>query len=349
MVPRRLRRTHARCGRTRPGRRPPGRRLGLALLLLPAACGAGVAGGAAYPAQPATGAGVTCVSDAGVHCFHTPGGAPAWRALEGVRTLEPVIADGRLLVGSSQGLYAFDAATGARLWHRPGHGLVFSPAVADGTAFTGDEHGRFEALDLATGAPRWRRAFAGWSYPPAVLGGVLVTGGREGIVRGIDRATGATRWRLELGQELVYRPAATAAGALVTTFDGRVRMVDAGGTVVWRVRDPVASGTPAVAGGRAYLPGLDGRLRARSTTDGALLWTRDLGAAAGGPGHVARGRLGLTTRDGAVLVLDTADGARRAHGAPPGTPLGNPVPGRGDAWLVPARHRGALQWRGVRQ
>lgn len=319
-------------------------RLGLLLLFLPAAGGADAT---AYPAQPAAGAGVTCVSDAGIHCFEAPGGAPAWHALEGVRTLEPVIADGRLVVGSSQGLYAFDAASGARLWHRPSQGLVFSPTVAGDTAFAGDEHGGFLALDVATGALRWDRKFAGWSYPPAVVGEVLVTGGREGILRGIDRATGATRWRLELDQELVYRPAATDAGALVTTFGGTVLTVDAGGAVVWRVRDDVASRTPAVADGRAYLPGLDGRVRARSTADGALLWTRELGAPALGPGHAAAGRIGLTTRDGDVVVLDATDGTRRAGGTQPRRPLGNPLPGPGDGWLVLEQRRGSLQWREV--
>lgn len=324
------------------------RRLGLALaVLLPSVSGAGGTGSVAYPAQPAADAGVTCVSDAGVHCFDAAGGGRAWQALEGVRTLDPVIADGRLLVGSSQGLYAFDAASGERLWHRPGKGLVFSPVVAGDTAFASDRHGGFEALDAATGEPRWQRSFPGWSYPPAVIGDVLVTGGREGVLRGLDRATGATRWRLELDQELVYRPAATVAGALVTTFGGTVLTVDAEGTPVWRVHDAVASGTPAVGGGRAYLPGLDGRVRARSTADGSLLWTRDLGAPADGPGHVARGRLGVTTRDGDVLILDIVDGRRRAGGTSPGSPLGHPVPGDGDAWLVAARHQGALRWLGV--
>ncbi|MDZ7749109.1 MAG: PQQ-binding-like beta-propeller repeat protein [Halofilum sp. (in: g-proteobacteria)] len=324
-------------------------RLALCLLALPTAIGAdaGDAGTVVYPANPAAGAGVVCVSDSGIHCFDEPGGAPAWQALAGVRTLEPVIAGGRVLAASSQGLYAFDATSGERLWHRPGNGLVFPPTVAGDTAFASDEHGALVAIDLASGTLRWRRSFPGWSYPPAVAGEVLVTGGREGILRGLDRASGRTRWRLELDQELVYRPAATPAGALVTTFAGTVLTVNADGEVVWRVRDGVASATPAVADGRAYLPGLDGRLRARRTHDGALLWTRDLGAAADGPGHAARGQLGVTTRDGEVLIVDTADGEPGGVTTPPGSPVGSPVPGAGGAWLVPARHRDALAWHPV--
>lgn len=326
----------------------PLRRLGLCLVLaFPFVAGAGDGGGAAYPADPAAGAGVVCVSDAGVHCFDALEGGPAWHALEGVRTLEPVIAGARLFLGSTRGLYAFEAASGERLWHRPGKGLVFPAVVAGDSVFAADKQGGFRALDAATGAVRWQRTFPGWSYPPAVTGGVLVTGGREGILRGLDPSTGATRWRLELDQELVYRPAATTHGALVTTFGGTVLTVDADGAVVWRVHDGVASTTPAIAGGRAYLPGLDGRLRARSTADGSLLWTEDLGAPADGPGHAARGQLGITTRDRDVLILDTADGQRRAGTTPPGSPVGNPVPGAGDAWRVLARHRGTLGWRTV--
>lgn len=290
-----------------------------------------------YPAQPATGGSRVCVSSEGVYCFAADTLAPAWTALRGQHTLEPVIAQGRVLIGTSRGVYAFASDTGRKLWRRSARGLMFTPTVAAGTAYVSDRQGHLAAVDAATGELRWQRTFDGWSYPPAVMGEVLVTGGRSGIVRGLDRRTGATRWRHDAQAELVYRPIAAGGRALVTTFDGQVLALGQGGAVAWRKRDAVASLSPAVAGTRAVFAGIDGTVRARALEDGRLLWRRTMGAAFDNRPRAHGGSVGLVDGDGRAVILRLRDGAARLATNIDGRALGSPAALSDGRWTMAYR------------
>jgi len=301
--------------------------------------------GASYPQQPVAAADLVCVSNGGLVCMDSTDFGRQWSALDGEHTLEPVIADGRVLVGGAAGLQVFDAATGTLRWQWTADGLVFPPTVADGVVYASDQHGRFRALDLDSGRVLWQRRFSGWSYPPAVIGDRLVTGGRDGVVRGLDVADGTTRWRLSVEQELVYRPVAAGQLAIVTTFDGTVTAIDREGRRVWSVRDPAASFSPAVAGDLVLLGGWDGRLRARRRHTGDLVWERDIGAgqlnlpARPGP---EGDTLGLATPDGEMLLLDRATGRIKHRTAPMPDAIGSPIHLPAHGWVILSRRSGTI-------
>lgn len=309
------------------------------------------AGGAEYPARPAVGAGLVCVSDAGLVCFDEDDLTVRWQVLEGEHTLEPVIAGGMVLVGGGAGLHAFEAGSGEQRWHWRGKGLAFTPSVERDTAYVADQDGQLLALDLATGTPRWRRSLDGWSYPPAVVAGRLVTGGREGIVRALDPADGRTLWRHEMEQELVYRPVAVGDRAVVTTFSGHVLALDPEGETVWMARDPVPSFSPVRAGNLLLFGGMDGRLRARNIDDGRLAWR----IRAAGPlvlparHHAPVDRSALIDADGKVIVVDTHNGDAVARLSVPGKPVSAPLYRHARGWVVFFRERGTIDWSSLSQ
>ncbi len=317
-------------------------RSALALLLILSA----TAGGAEYPARPAVGAGLVCVSDAGLVCFDEDDLAVSWEALEGEHTLEPVIAGGMVLVGGGSGLHAFAAGSGKRRWHWRGKGLVFTPSVERDTAYVADQDGQLLALDLAAGTPRWRRNLDGWSYPPAVVAGRLVTGGREGVVRALDPVDGRTLWRHQTGQELVYRPVAVGDRAVVTTFSGRVLALDPDGESVWIARDPVASSSPVRSGNLLLFGGMDGHLRARGIEDGRLAWR----IRAAGPliltarHHAPVDRSALIDADGNAIIVDTRSGTVVTRLSVPGKPVSAPLYRHARGWVVFFRERGTIDW-----
>lgn len=321
--------------------------LGLVALMLAASA----VEAARYPANPAAGAGLVCLSDSGLVCVDADDLSARWRALADAHTLEPVIADGMVLVGGGAGLHAFDAATGEARWQWRGEGLVFSPTVAGETVYVSDQGGRLAALELATGAPRWQRDLGGWSYPPAVLAGRLVTGGRDGVVRALDRASGGTLWRYDAGQELVYRPVAAGGRAIVTTFAGAVIALEPDGSVAWRASDPVPSFSPARAGPLLLFGGMDGRLRARRVADGTRVWEFRAAGQLAVPArhHAASGRVALVDPDGHAVVLDRADGRMLARVRIPGAPLGGPLHRPGSGWIVPYRADGTVGYLSVSQ
>lgn len=321
---------------------PPIVRLGRVVVLLAAL--SATADAATYPTRPAVGAGLVCVSDSGLVCLDGGDLTVRWQALAGEHTLEPVIADGMVLVGGGTGLHAFHAASGEQRWHWRGKGLTFTPSVDRDTAYVADQEGRLLALDLATGAPRWQRELAGWSYPPAIVAGRLVTGGREGVVRALDPADGQTLWRRELQQELVYRPVAVDDMAVITTFDGRILALDAEGTTIWTARDPVASFSPVPAGDLLLFGGMDGRLRARHVDDGRLVWQVEATGPLALPArqHAPGSQAALVDADGNAIVVDMRSGEVVLRTPLPGKPVSAPLYRDAGGWVAFSRRGGTI-------
>lgn len=311
--------------------------IGAALLLPAPVTAASAQPSASYPAQPSLAADRVCVSSEGVFCFRRDTLEPVWSALHGEHTLEPVVADGYLLVGSSRGVYAFEVGSGRKVWHRPARGLVFTPTVAAGTAFVGDRDGHLTAIDLEIGQLLWQRKFADWKYPPAVLDELLVTGGRSGALVAIDRRTGTTRWHHDLGSELVYRPIAADNAILATAFDGQVIALTTDGAVAWRQRDSAPSLPPVVSGNRAVFATIDGTVRARALEDGHLLWRRQIGSGFKQSPRIHGEDVGLVDSDGRVFILDMADGANLLSINSPGEPIGAPVSAYETGWTIAYR------------
>jgi outer membrane protein assembly factor BamB len=290
-----------------------------------------------YPAQPFLDTHRLCVSSEGIYCFDADTLEPVWSRLRDEHTLEPVLAEGRALVGSSRGIYAFDASSGRVLWHHPVSGLTFTPTVAAGTAYIANRDGALTAVDVATGKTQWTHVSAGWKYPPAILDEWLVTGGRSGEVIGIDRRTGAARWRHDVEAELVYRPVAAGDTILATTFDGQVFAFTAQGTLVWHQRDAAFNLPPAVSDSVAVFASRDGTVRSRSLDDGELLWRREVGTGFRQRPQIEGDEVAVVDGDGRVAILNLADGACRLSTQIKGKPLGSPTSVDGNRWIVPYR------------
>lgn len=149
---------------------------------------------------------------------------------------EPVVADGRVLIGSSRddSVTAFDAETGKELWVYHTNGPVrFAPAVWEESVCFGSDDGCLYCVELSTGKLRWkhratpndrkllgnRRLISVWP----VRGGPVVADGQvyfaagvwpfEGVfVLAMDIATGEVVWRNErLGYMFGQQPHDTQA------------------------------------------------------------------------------------------------------------------------------------------
>jgi outer membrane protein assembly factor BamB len=84
---------------------------------------------------------------------------PAWRATIGGRLTQPVVAEGKVLVGTVDegAVYALDAETGDILWSFVAGGRVDSPpAVVQGRVLFGSTDGRVYCVRLNDGALIWR-------------------------------------------------------------------------------------------------------------------------------------------------------------------------------------------------
>lgn len=272
----------------------------------------------AYPANPSVTDAAIYISHNGVGRYDAETLKPAWYALVGVATFEPVVAGELVLVGSTAGVYALHRGSGNTVWQIRTPMPLFSPTVDidAGMAFIGGQDGSVRAVSMKTGYIEWQRRFEGWIYPPAALGGRLVVGGSSGSLRALDAETGSVLWNIDTGHELVYRPLAVDSRVVVITlFDGTVAALQAkDGKRLWAFSGDVPSLTPTATHGLILVPTFDGRLRAVDVADGKVRWTRALGGRPIFQPNLAQGIATIANDDGhlAALRLTTGDMLWRA-------------------------------------
>jgi outer membrane protein assembly factor BamB len=139
-----------------------------------------------------------------------------WNTIQGPATLrlggnvQPVVASGRLFVGTLDGTFvALDASTGAELWRaQTGDAILGTAAIAGQTVFVGSQDGRIHAYDAATGAEQWTYATKGgiWAAPLVVENSVAI-GSRDGLFYALDAASGALRWSFAAGAPITMSAA----------------------------------------------------------------------------------------------------------------------------------------------
>jgi outer membrane protein assembly factor BamB len=123
----------------------------------------------------------------------------------------PVVAGGRLYVGSSSGrLDALDPVAGRTLWSFDARARVkTTPVVTANAVIIGTMSGHVIAVDRGNGRQLWRFATQGAAQDftfknndtrsvvtePVVVGALVIAGGRDGNIYGIDLGSGRERWR----------------------------------------------------------------------------------------------------------------------------------------------------------
>ena len=144
---------------------------------------------------------------------------------------QPVVADGRLYVGTSHGhVYALDRGSGKTVWvYETGGPVLGSCAYAGGVVYAGSMDHCCHAIDARTGRRVWAQETGeGLWAAPVVAGGRVFVAGRDGFVRAFGAADGTPAWQAPIGG-LVMNTPAYADGVLyvaggdmhVYAYDGR--------------------------------------------------------------------------------------------------------------------------------
>jgi outer membrane protein assembly factor BamB len=124
--------------------------------------------------------------------------------------VQPVVADGLVLVGTLRGvLHAIDADTGAEKWSfRAGGAILHTCAAGEGNVFFGAADGKVYAVALDGGNPAWtaQTGAAVWNAP-AVHDGVVYAGSRDGKLYAITAKDGTVKWSIPTGGPLLNSPA----------------------------------------------------------------------------------------------------------------------------------------------
>lgn len=287
----------------------------------------------------------------------------------------PVIDDRRVYVGYAverTRVTAYGAMDGTRAWEaslredeRPSGLVVYEGTVVLATRIDRQGRSRLVGLSVGDGSLQWKVTLpARLTGPPLVANGRLYAaiGGDDSAV--LAYATdGTEQWRRAIDGE-AYTPLCFEAGVLfVGTANGDIVALDASdGELLWAAEVvagdtccPDIQGTPAVADGQLYVPGIDERLYAAATDDGSAEWTAELleddyGNPVPSPA-VADETVYVNTIHGGVIALDSADGSERwrtdEHGGnlPPAAGGDGVVCPRTDASVAAYDESGEERWR----
>ena len=113
---------------------------------------------------------------------------------------EPIAAEDKIFVATSEGLFAFRASDGAHLWtYGTEMPLGHSPTYANGVVYAGGYDRRIHAVDAATGLLKsgWTfvEAGAGYETNPLVVNNRVYAGNRDGYFYCLDASTGNLLWK----------------------------------------------------------------------------------------------------------------------------------------------------------
>ena len=209
-------------------------------------------------------------------------GEELWRFEAGLVESSPLVAGGRVFVGSWDGsVYALDAGTGQEIWSNATQARVRGGvAVRQGRVYVGSFDETFYAYSARDGELLWVAPVIGnfFSTPVAVRGRVLA-GTTENTLYSFDAETGDEQWSLTTGGVVYGSPAIWQETAYATSFDGNVYAIDLeSGALRWRFSagSPISS-SASVIGGVVWVSTIDRRTVALDGDTGAELWSFDDG------------------------------------------------------------------------
>jgi len=239
-----------------------------------------------------------------VRCYDALTGEPRWTAkVPGKLVHTPQVMQTVVYAASSEGsLSAFNQFDGKLMWSVPLDAPV-TLASADASLVVIGAGTAVVGLDPKDG----KRLFTADLGGPATAFPVLTEEGSyvllsEGVVA-LDRM-GKERWRVPLAKPAWAPPAVTKAGVLVGSVDGAVvLLLRETGAPVWR---KVLAGTPSALSGAAdtvYVGTRQGTIVGLRLSDGAKLWSADLGHGPVDGAALAGGRMVVTAGKWVAALL----------------------------------------------
>src|SRR3954451_12963779 len=206
---------------------------------------------------------------------------------------QPIVIRKRIYFMDKDGtFYALSTDSGKVEWKRKiGTLNASSPAYADGRLFAVNlEPQQAVALEPHKHGSKvlWRHPLPGRSESsPLVHSGKVIFGCESGDIFALDEKKGNTKWTVHTGGPVKGALAFDHGTVFADNYAGEIYAIDAGnGHVRWTahtqgggfLRGGGVYSTPAVAWGRVYLGGLDGRVYSFEEKTGQLAWSQSTGA-----------------------------------------------------------------------
>lgn len=241
--------------------------------------------------------------------------------------LIPFVSNRSVYVASQQGsVKQFDLETGTQKWSvNLDTELSAGPGVGSTIMLVGTPEGKVIALDKENGSKLWEIKLSSEILsPPVVDNQVAIVRAQDGRVYALDTSNGERKWLFDTNiPNLTLRGNSTPivkAGRVYIGFDnGKVAAIkQESGDVIWlqnvvdtegktelaRIVD--IDGDMAMISTDLYLSSAVGKTIAVATESGRVMWTQDIGSAAGV--SASRNNLYVTDKESNIRALNRTDG-----------------------------------------
>jgi len=150
----------------------------------------------------------------------------------------PLIADGKVYVGSADGyVYCIDT-TGKAVWkYKAAAAVHSSPALANGNIFFNDRNNNLYAVQAGNGKLLWKTQLGktlpydwGFDYyvaSPLVVNNTIYTGSGDGNLYAVNAQTGNVQWQYNTHAIIRSTPAFDKGQLFIGDYNGNVYSIDA--------------------------------------------------------------------------------------------------------------------------
>jgi outer membrane protein assembly factor BamB len=267
----------------------------------------------------------------GIAAYNNLTGQEKWRlpVVNGAEPSAALIKD-RLFIGASDGqFYSINADTGQIVWTFPTKiETLAEPLLHEGVIYILTGNNSLFALDASNGKQLWlytRQDTSSLSIrggsKPALRNGTLYVGFSDGAVVALLANNGAVKWEKQLSRNKKFRdldsnPLLEDDFMYLTGYDDNVYCLRAAtGETVWTA--PYGGyGSILLQGDRIYLAASNGEFMALQKETGQKVWSYPLKEGIATGASLLKGLIVFGESQGALQILDSANGKQIASFAP---------------------------------
>lgn len=228
----------------------------------------------------------------------------------------PVVADGKVYIGSNHKYYCLNAATGEKIWECITDGWAEgNPAVENGKIYLVSRNDEGEnkifCLQADTGQYLWNYTDCYWPFNPVVYAGMIYFGDLDGYVRCLNALDGTFIWAFRTDSVGISNSPAISDGKVYFgAGNGRMYCVNASnGNEIWSyLTNGKIMECASVSDGKVYFGSCDWKIYCLDAENGQSIWNYTTNYYVDSTPAIAYGKIFIGSRDCNLYCLDAGTG-----------------------------------------